>query len=151
MYCLQPEEDPRISFLLIHDITEHGGALGDLANRLFDHCGQAGFVCSVFAIDLPGHGHTGMSAESGEFNMTSMVELVWEAADWIRTETKESAVFTIGLGIGGEVAFQVPTPLSRGTCSTTCDADGEHRAPRRAAAAKPSQARFPTGCCSLRS
>eukprot|EP00288_Rhodomonas_lens_P016546 CAMPEP_0177693678 /NCGR_PEP_ID=MMETSP0484_2-20121128/2527_1 /TAXON_ID=354590 /ORGANISM="Rhodomonas lens, Strain RHODO" /LENGTH=398 /DNA_ID=CAMNT_0019204503 /DNA_START=53 /DNA_END=1249 /DNA_ORIENTATION=+ len=106
MYCLQPEEDPRISFLLIHDITEHGGALGDLANRLFDHCGQAGFVCSVFAIDLPGHGHTGMSAESGEFNMTSMVELVWEAADWIRTETKESAVFTIGLGIGGEVAFQ---------------------------------------------
>ncbi len=55
---------------------------------------------------MPGHGHTGMGAAPGEFNMTTMVELVWEAAEWIKTETQDSAVFTLGLGIGGEVAFQ---------------------------------------------
>eukprot|EP00287_Rhodomonas_sp_CCMP768_P016443 CAMPEP_0196759780 /NCGR_PEP_ID=MMETSP1091-20130531/104875_1 /TAXON_ID=302021 /ORGANISM="Rhodomonas sp., Strain CCMP768" /LENGTH=328 /DNA_ID=CAMNT_0042108639 /DNA_START=160 /DNA_END=1147 /DNA_ORIENTATION=+ len=106
MYCMQSEEMPQISFLLLHDITEHAGALGGLASSLFEHCRSEGIACSVFAVDLPGHGHTGMEATSGEFNMTGMVELVWEAAEWIKAETKESAVVTVGIGIGGEVAFQ---------------------------------------------
>ena len=41
--CLRPPQDPRMSFLLVHDIAEHGGALADL-----------GQVC----IDLHTHNHT---------------------------------------------------------------------------------------------
>eukprot|EP00286_Rhodomonas_abbreviata_P016870 CAMPEP_0181320696 /NCGR_PEP_ID=MMETSP1101-20121128/18265_1 /TAXON_ID=46948 /ORGANISM="Rhodomonas abbreviata, Strain Caron Lab Isolate" /LENGTH=375 /DNA_ID=CAMNT_0023428425 /DNA_START=57 /DNA_END=1184 /DNA_ORIENTATION=- len=104
--CMQPEDSSRLSYLLVHDITEHGGALGDIAVALFEECQTAGDPCAIFAVDLPGHGQTRLGTASVEFNMTVMVETVWDVAEWIRSETGDSAVFTLGMGVGGEVAFQ---------------------------------------------
>jgi alpha-beta hydrolase superfamily lysophospholipase len=92
-----------MSFLLVHDIAEHGGAMADLGQALFKQCDHEGFSCAVFAVDLPGHGHCG--DECGQFTMQQMVETVQEASSWIRNRTREGAVITVGQGLGGEVAL----------------------------------------------
>mmetsp|Transcript_41831 Transcript_41831/g.67253 ORF Transcript_41831/g.67253 Transcript_41831/m.67253 type:complete len:288 (-) Transcript_41831:41-904(-) len=79
------------------------GAMGDIALALFKHCDREGFSCAVYAVDLPGHGHCGDSC--GIFTMQQMVDTVREASSWIRNHTREGAVFTVGIGLGGEVAF----------------------------------------------
>ena len=103
LHSLEGPADPRMSFLLVHDIAEHGGAMADLGQALFKQCDHEGFSCAVFAVDLPGHGHCG--DECGQFTMQQMVETVQEASSWIRNRTREGAVITVGQGLGGEVAL----------------------------------------------
>ena len=103
LHTLEGPSDPRMSFLLVHDISEHGGAMGELATALFKHCDHQGFSCAAYGVDLPGHGHCGDNC--GKFTMQQMVDTVREASTWIRNHTREGAVFTLGQGIGGEVVL----------------------------------------------
>jgi hypothetical protein len=103
MHALEGPADPRMSFLLVHDLAGHGGAMADVALALFKKCQEEGFVCAIYAVDLPGHGYCGDSC--GHFTMQQMVDTVREASAWIRNHTSEGAVFTIGEGLGSDVAL----------------------------------------------
>ena len=103
LYTLEGPSEPRMSFLLVHDLSAHGGAMSDLALALFKQCEGEGFVCAAYAVDLPGHGHCG--DRCGKFTMQQLVDTVREASAWIRNATHEGAVFTVGQGMGAEVAL----------------------------------------------
>jgi len=101
--AIEPAGDSRMSFLLVHDISEHSGNFASTAVTMFNQCEKEGFSCAVYGIDLPGHGR---SENRGEFSMKDMIASVGEASSWIKNTTKDGAVFVVGKGIGGEVAFQ---------------------------------------------
>jgi hypothetical protein len=44
------ERPPRLSFLLIHDLAEHAGALRDFGSTLAEKCGSIGSACNVYAV-----------------------------------------------------------------------------------------------------
>mmetsp|Transcript_44895 Transcript_44895/g.141350 ORF Transcript_44895/g.141350 Transcript_44895/m.141350 type:complete len:362 (-) Transcript_44895:170-1255(-) len=101
--AMEPAGDSRMSFLLVHDVSEHIGNFAVTAVSIFNQCEKEGFSCAVYGIDLPGHGR---SETRGEFTMQEMIASVGEAASWIKNTTRDGAVFLVGKGIGGEVAFQ---------------------------------------------
>jgi hypothetical protein len=78
MYCLEGNEMPRLSFLLVHDIFEHSGSLLIVAKHLFRACEADGFRCNVYGLDLGGHGKTAAErlGDKGHFDMRSWVDQV---------------------------------------------------------------------------
>ena len=116
--AMEPAGDSRMSFLLVHDVSEHIGNFAVTAVSMFNQCEKEGFSCAVYGIDLPGHGR---SETRGEFTMQEMIASVGEAASWIKNTTRDGAVFVVGKGIGGEVAFQAGSFFEEVTGSSLLD------------------------------
>lgn len=108
MHCLEGEGTPRMSFLLVHDLSEHAGGMWSLAKGLWDSCVKDGVRCNVYGMDLGGHGITWeREGGTGDYSFGGWVKQVAGGAEFISSRTADSAVFAVGVGLGGEVVFQV--------------------------------------------
>jgi hypothetical protein len=50
LHTLEGDNAPRLSFMLVHDVAEHAGALRDFGRNLAEQCGHAGSFCNVYAV-----------------------------------------------------------------------------------------------------
>ncbi len=50
LHMLEGERIPRLSFVLIHDLAEHAGALRDFGSTLAEKCIGVGSPCNVYAV-----------------------------------------------------------------------------------------------------
>ena len=50
IHMLEGDSIPRLSFILIHDLAEHSGALRDVGHSLAEQCAYIGSVCNIYAV-----------------------------------------------------------------------------------------------------
>lgn len=79
--CREPDKKMAGTFVVIHGITHTAATWGPFTEALVQRAGRSNPVCNVLAIDLPGHGKSGLPSNMfyGDLSFEDYVESVKEA------------------------------------------------------------------------